>query len=461
MAYEAALNKITDPEFRDLCTHVVQEMERLHVPGVVVGVLHAGDEQIAGFGVTNVENPLEVNADTLFQIGSITKTFVGTLIMRLVETDTLDMDAPLRRYLPALRMADAEVASRLTLRHLLTHTGGWEGDYFNDFGYGEDALAKMVEKVAELPQLTPLGEVWSYNNAGFYLAGRVIEAVTGKPFEAALQEMLLDPLGMKMSFFFAQDVMTRRFVVGHHVKDDHAEVARPWPIGRAAHAAGGLVCTAGDLFRYARFHMGDGTTAEGERLLTPESLALMQTPQFPATGVSHIGLTWFITTPGEIRIVAHGGGTNGQITQLSIAPERGFAITVLTNADKGGEITQSTVKAALQSYLGVAEPEATPREATEEELALYAGRYTSRMATLDLTVSEGALVLNATPKGGFPKPDSPPPPAPPPIKLKLYAQDRAVGLEPPFKDARVEFLRDPEGAVAWIRIGGRVHRREK
>ena len=163
-------------------------------------------------------------------------------------------------------------------------------------------LALMVAKVADLPQLTPLGEVWSYNNSGFYLAGRVIEAVTDQPFETAMQEMILDPLGMKQSFFFAQDVITRRFAVGHIVKEERAEVAIPWSIGRAAHPAGGLVCTAGDLFRYARFHSGDGTTEDGARLLTPESLAQMRVPQFQAGGTSKIGLTWFITGGDEACI---------------------------------------------------------------------------------------------------------------------------------------------------------------
>jgi CubicO group peptidase (beta-lactamase class C family) len=454
------LNNITDPKFRDLCADIAKRMEALHVPGVAAGILNEGEEQIAGFGVTNIDHPLAVNADTLFQIGSITKTFVGTLVMRLVEAGKLELDAPLRRYLPDLRMLDETVAAHVTMRHLLTHTGGWIGDYFDDFGYGDDALATMVAKVAELPQLTPLGEVWSYNNSGFYLAGRVIEVLTGKTFEAAMQELILDPLGMTMSFFFAHDVITHRFVVGHQVENDQARVATPWPIGRAAHPAGGLVCTVGDLFRYARFHMGDGTTAAGERLLTPESLALMQTPQFAAGGISKVGLTWFITDIEGTRFIGHGGGTNGQITQLSIAPERGFAIVVLTNANKGGEICGAAIKAALKSYLNVTEPEVAPIEAPPETLETYVGRYASRMTELELTLQDGTLVLQARPRGGFPKPDSPPPPAPPPVKIALYAEDRAVGLEPPYKDARIEFLRSPDGMPIWMRIGGRVHRRE-
>lgn len=459
MDFAEQMHSIADERFREVCETIVADMERLHVPGVVVGVLQEGQEQIAGFGVTNTDHPLAVNAETLFQIGSITKTFVGTLAMRLVESGKLDLDAPLRRYLPDLRLMDETVAAAVTMRHLLTHTGGWVGDYFDDLGYGDDALAQMVARMADVPQITPLGEIWSYNNAGFYLAGRVIEVLTGKTFEAAMQEQILDPLGMKMSFFFARDVLTRRFAVGHRIEDERAQVATPWSIGRAAHPAGGLVCTAGDLFRYARFHMGDGTTAEGERLLTPESLALMQTPQCAAGGVNQVGLTWFITEIDGVHTVGHGGGTNGQITQFLFVPERGFALVVLTNANKGGEICSAAVKAILKSYLNLEQPEAVPIAASAEVLAAYVGDYESRMTKIELTLKGENLVAQVTPKGGFPRPDTPPPPAPPPLRFALYAEDRAVGLDAPYKDARIEFLRDSDDAVVWMRFGGRIQKR--
>src|SRR4051794_32398498 len=208
-------------------------------PGVAIGMLHEGEEHVCGYGVTSVENPLPVDGDTLFQIGSITKTFTGTAAMILVERGLLDLDAPLRTYLPELKLADEDVAARVTMRHLLTHTGGWVGDYFDDLGMGDDALARMVERLVRLPQETPLGEMWAYNNAGFYIAGRVIEVVTDQPFERALHELVLQPLGLERSFFFADDVLTHRFAAGH---DREGNVARPWAIGRAAAAAGGIVC---------------------------------------------------------------------------------------------------------------------------------------------------------------------------------------------------------------------------
>src|SRR2546429_2286685 len=131
-------------------------------------------EDIAAYGVTNLEHPLPVDADTLFQIASITKTITATVVMRLVERDALDLDAPVRRYLPEFRLRDEDAASRATLRHLVTHTAGWLGDSFTDFGRGDDALARYVTAMAELEQLTPLGEIWHYSNSSFAVLGRLI-----------------------------------------------------------------------------------------------------------------------------------------------------------------------------------------------------------------------------------------------------------------------------------------------
>src|SRR5574341_1294143 len=175
-------------------------MARYPVPGVSIGVASGDEEWTAGFGVTSVEHPLAVEADTLFQIGSITKTFLGTL----------DLDAPVRRWVPELRLRDEDAAARVTLRHLLTHRAGWFGDHFADFGDNDDALERYVDSMAELEQQTPLGEEFAYNNAAFGLAGRVVEAVTGPPIETVMRERLLAPLGLERTFFFASEVITYR-----------------------------------------------------------------------------------------------------------------------------------------------------------------------------------------------------------------------------------------------------------
>src|SRR5438105_1651274 len=151
-------------EFR---SYFEAEVARRHVPGVALGLLLDDVEHTAGFGVTNLDNPLPVDEDTLFQVGSITKTFTATAVMRLVDEGRLDLDRPVQIYLPDFRLAEPNVAATVTTRHLLTHTAGWIGDFFSDTGRGDDALARYVVEMADLEQLTPPGGVYSYCNAGF------------------------------------------------------------------------------------------------------------------------------------------------------------------------------------------------------------------------------------------------------------------------------------------------------
>jgi len=436
-------------DLRHLVNVAGEAMSRAGVPGCALGLLAGDHELTEGLGVTSVENPLDVDERTLFQIGSITKTFTGTLAMRFGEEGRLDLDAPVRTYLPDLSLSDEQAAAGATMRHLFTHTPGWVGDYFDDPGRGEDALARLVAQLADVPQLTPLGAVFSYNNAGFYIAGRVLEAVGGKPYEQLIAEHVLEPLELERTLFFAEDVLTHRFAVGHHASGGGTTVARPWALARAAAPAGGLNSCVGDLLRYARFHLED----------EPGWLHRMREPQVEIREGEWVGITWMLTDLDGLRLAGHGGGTNGQISQLLLVPERGEALVVLTNADRGREVVAEVRRAFLGAH-GLAEPELVAADTSPEQLAEYAGRYASALAEIDVRVEDGRLVEQFTMKGGFPRRDSPPLPAPPPVPLALYAADRAFVPEGPFKGERVEFLRDAHGRIVWLRDNVRLYARE-
>lgn len=433
-------------------------MEEKSVPGVVVGLLHAGEIQIAAVGVTNLDHPLPVTEDTLFQIGSITKTFTGTAVMRLVEMGKLDLNARIRDYLPEFQVRDGAAAANATIAHLLTHTAGWVGDYFDDTGPGRDALPKYVTNMADLEQLAPLGSLWSYNNAGFIVAGLVIEKVTCKPYEQALQELVLEPLGLEHSFFDPGDVMTYRFAVGHNqFGSNDLQVARPWPLPRSAYPAGGITCSAGDLLRYAQFHLGDGQTEDGTQVLAAESLAQMQQPQVTVWGEEKWGLTWSVDDSVGVRLVSHGGGTTGQVSLLTLIPSQQLAILVFTNGNRGGEITQAVTKHLLKAYAEVDVPEPAAIDAPAEQLAAFAGCYIGGFDDIDLAFEDNRLMGSVTYKQGFPDKDMPPPPSPPPMPLGLCELDRLLVMEGPLKNAQVDVLRRDDGTIGWVRISGRIH----
>lgn len=449
---------IKDPKFRKIAQKIISEMKRLKVPGVAIGIWHEGKEYADGFGVTSLEHPLPVTADTLFQTGSISKTFTGTMLMQLAEQGKVDLDAPVRKYIKDFKLHDKAVADKVTVRHLLTHMGGWVGDYFNDFGNGDDALEKMVKDIAKLSQVQPLGTIWSYNNTGFNVASRIIEIITKKPYEQAAQEMLFDPIGLNMSFFYPSDLLfTHRFVVGHQKVKAKVRVARPWAIGRAGNGVGGVVSTVRDLLKYARFHMGKGK----KNVISGKSLKAMRLPQTDAGPRGLMGITWFIREVGDLTTYSHGGATHGQQALLCFIPEKDFALAILTNSDDGGIINNGIFSYALELYFNAKSKLPKPIKTPVSELKNYVGRYQIGTECFDLNVKGQYLVYHHIPLGGFPRPDTPPGPAMPPMRFSFYENDKVIGLDEPYEGALGDFIRDKQSKLQYFRIGGRAHKKIK
>ena len=326
-------------DLESLARIVAEEQARHPIPGVAVGIVDGDHELTAAFGVTSVDHALPVTVDTYFQIGSITKTFVGTLVMALADAGRLDLDEPIRRWIPDLRLRDEDAAARVTLRHCLMHICGWFGDHFADYGPGDACLARYVASLSELEQQVPLGTEWAYNNAAFGLAGRVVELVTDRTIERAIRDLVMRPLGLERSCFFADEVVTFRVAAGHNVFHGTPRVARPWAIPRASNAVGGIVSTVPELLRYARFHMGDGMTAGRDRYMSARAMDIMRSPLVPATLGLHRGIAWSVEdAPTGIRVIGHNGATIGQQALLWIAPARRCAIAMLTNSSQATQL---------------------------------------------------------------------------------------------------------------------------
>jgi len=171
-------------------------IEKYDVPAAAVGVLADGEVVDHATGVLSMSTGVEATTDSVFQIGSITKLWTSSLVMQLVDEGTVDLDASIRSYLPEFRIADEDAAGAITVRQLLTHTSGFEGDVFTDTGLGDDCVEKFLGVLHDVPQLFPPGAMWSYNNAGFCVLGRLVEVLRGKPFETVLRERLIQPLGI-------------------------------------------------------------------------------------------------------------------------------------------------------------------------------------------------------------------------------------------------------------------------
>ncbi|HEX6683000.1 MAG TPA: serine hydrolase domain-containing protein, partial [Candidatus Limnocylindrales bacterium] len=180
---------------------VAATADQFGIPGAAVGVWAGGKEIYACHGVTSVDDPVEVDRDTVFVIGSVTKTFTSTALMRLVEQGRVELDAPVRRYVPELVLADEQTAATITIGQLLNHTAGLGWGVIVDAGETDDALAAYVARMDGLELIAPPGTRASYSQAGYNLLGRVIEKVTGMPYERAVTSLILDPIGLSHSSF--------------------------------------------------------------------------------------------------------------------------------------------------------------------------------------------------------------------------------------------------------------------
>ncbi|HEY6958603.1 MAG TPA: serine hydrolase domain-containing protein [Candidatus Limnocylindria bacterium] len=444
-----------DPRLDSL---VRDAMSRYHVPGVAIGLWHDRREDLGGWGVTNVDHPLDVDADTLFQIASVTKTMTATVIMRLVERGDVALDAPVRAYLPSFQLKDAEAAKRATVKHLVTHTGGWLGDCFADFGNGEDALARYVDAMVELEQLTPLGEIWHYSNSSFTVLGRIIEVVTGGTYEEAMRALLFAPLGMDHTVMSAGEAIVHRTSVGHQIIDETPRVATPWAFPRATAPVGGVVSTARDLMRYARFHLGDGNAPDGTRLLSKQTLDLMRTPMADADLDRKVGIAWFLRDVQGTWLQYHGGVAIGQQGVLMLAPDRNSAIAVETNSVRGGLLHGEVTKWWQRELLGIVQPEPVYVELDRPRYEALAGRYSAELSDAELELADTGLVYRSFSHNKLKV--TPPPQDPPPSRVAFTSDDQFTLLDGPLKDTRGEFLRS-NGQVTYLRVGGRVYRRAR
>jgi CubicO group peptidase (beta-lactamase class C family) len=450
--------------FRDLERKVLAAMANYGIPGVAVGVLHRGEEFVRGYGVTNVDYPIPVDGDTVFRVASTTKTFTGTTVMRLVEDRRLDLDAKVGRYLPTFRTADPSVASQVTVRQLVNHTAGWLGEDYTDTGSGDDALARYVAAMARLPQLTPPGRVFAYNNAALAVAGRLIEVATGRSYEHAVRDLLIDPLGLAHSRFFIDELVGFNIAAPHDLVDGKP-VVQPafYRIPRGIQPAGGLISSVRDQLRFARFHLGDGRVPGGSRrLLTQESVLGMRSRPGPGgtlfVELDGVGVTWLLRPSAEgVQIVQHGGDLPGQHSGFLMVPEQGFALTVLTNSESGPALLQELFVDdwALRRFAGLRNLPATPQPLSAGELRAYEGAYTGQIVGADGVLQEfgfelsgdgGQLVVT---DGGVAA-----------LRLGFYRRDFVLVLDGTGQPlgARANFVRDSNGQVAWLRYGGRLYR---
>ncbi|WP_420323400.1 serine hydrolase domain-containing protein [Kribbella antibiotica] len=408
------------------------------VTGATLGILRGGELVEAATGVLNKNTGVEVTTDSLFQIGSITKVWTTTLVMQLVEEGLIDLDAPLVDVLPELRLSDPDVTKQVTMRHLVTHTSGIDGDVFDDTGRGDDCLEKYVDVLANVSQNAPLGATWSYCNSGFSLAGRVIEKLTGKTWDQVLRERIITPLGLGHTVTLPEEALLHRTAVGHL----DGKLAPVWGLQRSAGPAGLISSTVADVLAFARLHLDGGLAPDGKQLLSEASVTEMAElhAELPANSLGDSwGLGWIRFAWDGQSVIGHDGGTIGQTAFLRILPTEGLAITLLTNGGSAGDLYDELFGELFQELADVKLPTplAPPATPPAVDLEPHTGRYERAGTTHEVLVRDGSAVLRTTVTG------------PLAALVPEATQERALV---PVDDSGDLFAIRPDGALAWSAV---------
>ncbi|PVE93339.1 serine hydrolase domain-containing protein [Microbacterium sp. TPD7012] len=407
-----------------------------NVPAASVGILAGGEVFTAAAGILNKNTGVEADVDSVFQIGSITKTWTTTLIMQLVDEGLLDLDAPVRDTVPAFTIADDAAASAITTRQLLSHVSGFEGDLFIDTGVGDDCVEKYLAAIADAPQLFAPGERFSYNNAAFVVLGRIIEVLRDKPFDRALHEHLAGPLKLTHVATDASQAIMFRAALGHIPVEgsDVPEPAPVWSLVRSNAPAGSMLAmTARDLLGFARMHIDGGTGPDGTQVLSAESVRAMQERQveLPDLGLmgNAWGLGWEIFDWEGGPVVGHDGGTIGQSAFLRIVPGTGVAVVILTNGGSPVSLYATLMTKILGEIAGVTMPAlpVPPDSPVDVDLERILGTYSSSVSDSVVRQDEaGRIWLERTMKGIFAELG----PAPEPFELVGWNGDSLVPAVP-------------------------------
>jgi CubicO group peptidase (beta-lactamase class C family) len=308
--------------------------------GLAVGVVRDGElARFAAVGLADAAAGRPVEADTVFRIGSITKTFTGIATIQLAEEGLLALDDPVNEHLRAFRVAhDDPETPPITIRHLLTHTAGLgELRGWSDLVRPTIGLAaKLGRPLPSLDDLyapvlraeLPPGAKWAYANHGFAALGQLVEDVGGEPFADRLRRRIFEPLGMEHTDVLRTGRVRDRLAIGYALGRRGPKPVKDTEIAVAP--AGSIFSTTADMARYVAA-LANG----GAPLLRRESLEQMLSPQAGAGELPAMGLAFMLDRLGEHRLAGHDGGWPGFVSSLLVAPDAGVGVVAFTNTSAG------------------------------------------------------------------------------------------------------------------------------
>lgn len=346
-------------------SHVEAVMASARIPGVAVGIVHE-DRVVYLKGYGDAGNGGPVTPQTQFSLASVSKPFTALAVMQLVEAGKVDLDQPVQKYLPEFQLADADAASRITVRHLLTHASGLHTvsglQHFLSRENSPDALAGYVREFAAVRPTAPAGAKYQYSNANYTLLASLVEIVSGEPFEQYMRDHVLTPLGMPRTCFSSVEAKDR--VIGHRYWFGWPVAFSGLPSSRHHLGACGIHSSAEELSQFLIAHLNGGRI-EGRSVLSAEGIAALQKPAVEIRPKRHYALGWFHHDDPNGQSLSHEGDWPDCNAELVMNPDDRWGVVVLMNANgpaglhlQGGHLAKDVFDLAR------GQPAVPPKEAT-------------------------------------------------------------------------------------------------
>jgi CubicO group peptidase (beta-lactamase class C family) len=349
-----ASHAVSASRFPDADDLMLRLMSEDHVPGAALAIIKDGEIVLEkGYGFRDRDGQAPVTTATLFNIGSISKSFTALGVTQLVDQQRADLDAPVINYLPNFRLSDPTAVQAVTLRRLLSHNSGLPADeqWPQQVPPTREAI---VGEFATMPISAPPGTRFQYCSRCFVLAACVLERITGQPWEAYTRAHIFAPLGMTTASFGPRGLET---VADHAQPYRHdpvlGDVPVPWRRLQYLDAlgpGGGIDASVDEMARYALLQLGEGTIS-GQRLVSTQMMAELHHPEiavgadWPGTaGIRdlHYALGWFIGDVGGTHLIYHNGANPGFRASIFLVPSAKGGIVILTNGESNTFPTMAT-----------------------------------------------------------------------------------------------------------------------
>lgn len=346
--------------------YILQQKHRLNIPGISLAIVE-GDKivHLRGFGITRPggETP---TPQTLFLIGSITKSVTALAVMQLVEAGKIKLDAPVQQYLPWFKVADPQASTQITIRHLLNQTSGMSflshtTICLTDSDSSPDAIERQARALTTLKLSRSVGTSFQYCNLNYNLLGLVIEVASEQSYAEYIKEHILVPLDMRHTYTYQVMAKQNDLAMGYRYWFGIPLPAPNIPFSLSEIPAGGLISTAEDMTHYLIAHLNGGFY-DNVQVLSAAGINELQRgvaqQRIMGKSVATYGMGWFVNKLDDTTLVSHGGNTPNFSAFIGLLPEQKKGVVMLTNADHGFPFILMEVGEGVASLLAGQQPEA-------------------------------------------------------------------------------------------------------